>query len=479
MSITNYVSKRLLSTKLLIGAKVYQYEGVTDFVGGRLLGQYMDGLSAGYNNVVCNNTTAESVTCCGDYGPPYYDPKTCNYYYLSVSNTSAESIPSSSFSPSPSGGYYDPTTKKGFKTIGFCGAAVGKQHSTEYLTCTNCAGNDNESYIFANGGTSFFGTNAVAGIDARDDTLYTWGYNAYGQLGNNSTVNSVTPIQLGYDKWKVVRGSGGSFFAAIKNDGTLWTWGDNSYGQLGDGTTTSRSSPVQVPGSWKFISVGNQTVMGIRDNDTLWGWGRNDSVPIGNNSGANRSSPVQVYSAGTWKYVHTNGLNTHAIRSDGRAFGWGTFTYSGATLGNGVATDSPVPIEVSGGYTDWVEIFAPGRDWRVGVRANGTAWVWGESPFGVSSGLKQVPTQIGTATDHSTGSCIQATKGGICLGAGGRELMFILNNGNVISYRGYNSTRTTLYGSGSAAQIIAGWNQDEIAEHSGVYLIKNVPFITT
>lgn len=92
-----------------------------------------------------------------------------------------------------------------------------------------------------------------------DGSVWTWGYNAYGQLGVGQTITpysynnyKTTPSQLSnFAGVKSIAG-GGNFSAALKNDNTLWTWGaasylsGNNYGELGDGTLVGKTTPVQV-----------------------------------------------------------------------------------------------------------------------------------------------------------------------------------------------------------------------------------------
>lgn len=112
-------------------------------------------------------------------------------------------------------------------------------------------------------------TNDYMAAIKTDGTLWSWGANLSGQLGINSTSSRSSPVQTvaGGSNWRFVSTGLSNTTAAIKTDGTLWVWGNNSYGQLGDNSTTQRNSPVQtVAGgsNWTFISMGQRGAVGIR-----------------------------------------------------------------------------------------------------------------------------------------------------------------------------------------------------------------------
>jgi alpha-tubulin suppressor-like RCC1 family protein len=169
------------------------------------------------------------------------------------------------------------------------------------------------------------GNNHSLGVK-RDGTLWAWGCNSFGQLGDGTATNRSTPVQIGVDKnWKYVS-AGGDFSVAVTcGDATgfhsqMWTWGLNSSGQLGDNTTTNRCIPVQtadIASDWKCVSAGDSHVLAVRANGTLWAWGTNSQGELGNNSTVNRSSPVQVGSATKWISVSAGKCFSAAIRGDG------------------------------------------------------------------------------------------------------------------------------------------------------------------
>jgi len=164
------------------------------------------------------------------------------------------------------------------------------------------------------------GTAAAAAIKT-DGTLWTWGYAFYGQLGDNTSsggTDKSSPVQTvaGGTNWVQVN-IGGRSAAATKTDGTLWVWGDNVNGGLGDNTVTPKSSPIQtISGgtNWKQVAVGYGYMAAIKTDGTLWTWGLNGDGQLGTNDIAHRSSPVQTIMGGTnWKQVSADFAYTAAI----------------------------------------------------------------------------------------------------------------------------------------------------------------------
>ena len=154
-----------------------------------------------------------------------------------------------------------------------------------------------------------------------DGTLWTWGQNLSGQLGVDDTTDRPTPVQVfgSAINWKQV--ACGSFYtAAIKTDGTLWTWGNNSYGQLGDNTTTDKYTPVTTFAggtNWKQVACGRiGHTAAIKTDGTLWTWGFNGNGRLGDNTTTNRLIPVTTFAGGTnWKQVSCGDSHTAAIKT--------------------------------------------------------------------------------------------------------------------------------------------------------------------
>jgi alpha-tubulin suppressor-like RCC1 family protein len=199
------------------------------------------------------------------------------------------------------------------------------------------------------------GSNFFGGL-ASNNALITSGGNSYGQLGNNTVVDSLSVLVLvtSAENWKNID-CGYLHTAAIKTDGTLWTWGRNDEAQLGDGTIIHRSSPVQVGSdtTWKLIACGYNSSAAIKTNGTLWTWGRNEEAQLGVNDRIYRSSPTQVGSSTDWKQVHISRSFGGAVKTDGTLWTWGQNNIGQLGLNNTVARSSPAQV---GANTYWKQV---------------------------------------------------------------------------------------------------------------------------
>ena len=166
-----------------------------------------------------------------------------------------------------------------------------------------------------------------------DGTLWVWGYNDMGQVGNNSTSDRKTPVQVLTNVYTV--SAMGNHVMAIKNDNTLWAWGDNTYGQLGKGNTTVQRTPVQVMTGAAQVSAGFDHTGVIKTDGTLWFCGRNYMGPFGNgsSSGYSAANPNWVQTAGSYLAVKCGDRITGVVTADGRLLVAGDNTYGQLGLG--------------------------------------------------------------------------------------------------------------------------------------------------
>jgi alpha-tubulin suppressor-like RCC1 family protein len=191
-------------------------------------------------------------------------------------------------------------------------------------------------------------------------SLFTWGYNNYGQLGQNNLTYRSSPTQVGaLTDW--AQGSGGqNFCAAIKTNGTLWSWGQNNFGKLGQGNTINYSSPVQVGAltDWSQVSAARITCAAIKTNGSLWSWGRSNDGQLGQNNLIDRSSPVQIGALTGWSSIKMgqgsgSGSAVLSLKTNGSIWSWGSNPHGELGLGNRTDYSSPKQI---GALTIWQSV---------------------------------------------------------------------------------------------------------------------------
>ena len=289
------------------------------------------------------------------------------------------------------------------------------------------------------------------------NSMYAWGYNEWGQLGDGTTLNRWTPTQVGTDThWASVAAgvvntaaiktdgtmwlSGGlpdvalvgsapapvgtdthwaslavglSQAVAVKTDGTLWAWGGNGHGQLGDGTTTTRLAPEQVGTDthWASVDAGFGYTAALKTDGTLWAWGSNASGELGDGTTTTRLAPVQVGTDAHWASVETGDDHTAALKTDGTLWAWGS--NASGELGDGTTLDRLAPVQVGTG-AGWASVSAGG--WHtMAVKTDGTLWAWGSNAYG----------ELGDGTTLDRLAPVQVGAGWASVSAGGWHTMAV------------------------------------------------------
>ncbi|MGA2220008.1 MAG: InlB B-repeat-containing protein, partial [Terracidiphilus sp.] len=287
-----------------------------------------------------------------------------------------------------------------------------------------------------------------------DGTVWTWGLNAKGQLGNGTTTDSSLPVQVlgpggtGFLNGIVAVMGGEQHNIALKSDGTVWAWGLNGEQQLGDGTTANSSTPVQVSGLTSILKLGGRGYhsVAVKSDGTVWTWGWDEYGALGIGvADANYDYPVPVEVQGvTNPIMVTSGFQfSVALMQDQTLMAWGN--NEEGEIGDGTTANRLTPVAVPG--IDQVVWVSAGWTHVVAIRADGTVWTWGANNWqgafdcedtydnnnlGFFCGYGMLGD--GTENDHYTPEQVPGLSGAIMALGGDSSTSVLLRDGTVWTF---------------------------------------------
>jgi len=329
-------------------------------------------------------------------------------------------------------------------------------------------------------------TTFVAGWDfslamQSDGSLWAWGSNWTGQLGDGTTTSSHNPVRI---MDNVIAVSANFYQSlAITADGGLWAWGRNENGQLGDGTTTDRHSPVRVLENVVAMSMGSRHVLAITTDDSLWGleergqhnngrdfvrimenvlavsagsyyslvlttdgglwaWGRNWHGELGDGTTEQRNNPVRVKEDVV--AISAGFHHSLAITADGGLWAWGL--NDEGQLGDGTTTDRYSPIRIM----ENVVATSAGVNHSWAITADGGLWAWGRNGH----------SQLGDGTTIDRHSPIRVMENVLAISSGHGHSLALTTDGGLWAW-----------GRNNAHQLGDGTNIDRL---SPVRVMDNV-----
>jgi len=225
-----------------------------------------------------------------------------------------------------------------------------------------------------------------------DGTVWTWGADSSGQLGDGtvgSPDSSATPAQVPGLANVIAIAGGANHSLALKGDGTVWTWGNDTYGQLGDGTVGSpdfRATPAQVSGLTGItaIAASGTHSLALKNDETVWAWGSDEHGQLGDGTVGSpdlRATPAQVANLSGVTAIAAGGAHSVAVKGDGTVWAWGNDGWG--QLGDGTV-DNPYARATPAQVTSLTGVTAIGAGflYTVALKGDGTVWAWGRDQFG-------------------------------------------------------------------------------------------------
>jgi alpha-tubulin suppressor-like RCC1 family protein/subtilisin family serine protease len=265
-----------------------------------------------------------------------------------------------------------------------------------------------------------------------DGTVWGWGNNQSGQMGfqGQFTFSQTIPVQIPNLSSIVAISAGQNHSLALKTDGTVWAWGANNWGQIGNGTNSQVYTPVQVSGltNVKAIDAGREKSIALKNDGSVWGWGSNQSQVLRLPSFALSSNvPVQIADVADIAALTLGDFHVIALKQDGTLISWGSNDWGQLGDNNGAPGSLP---RVVVGLTN-VSKLAAGGDHTLAIRNDGSVWSWGRNTLGA----------LGDGTTNMRPAPVPVNLGAtaIAIAAGFQHSAAVLSDGTVRTW-GANSS---------------------------------------
>ncbi len=291
----------------------------------------------------------------------------------------------------------------------------------------------------AEGATAAGGNTHTLVVRTTDGAVFAWGANSDGQLGDNTTTQRKTPVQVSGISEVVAVATGARHSLALTSGGVLWVWGDNAYGQIGNGNNTDQKLPVQVMTGVSQIAAGDYHSIALKSDGSLWAWGANGDGQLADGGTTNRNTPGSVTGLGGVNAIGAGGNHTLVVLAAGGAMkSWGKNT--NGQLGDGstyARATSPVSVA---GLLDATGASA-GVAFSLARRFDGSVHAWGLNSNGQ---LGQ-----GDTTQRTSPTLIGTLPAVAAIAGGGSHALALLSDGTLAAW-GHNSYGSV--GDGSGAQ---------------------------
>jgi alpha-tubulin suppressor-like RCC1 family protein len=266
---------------------------------------------------------------------------------------------------------------------------------------------------------------------SKDGTLFSWGDNQYGELGNGPSGSSLVPIQLPNVTSVAAVSAGDGFTAIRKTDGSVWSLGTNANGQVGNGTTSA--TPVSVPTTTvgvvgpTAIAAGDSHALALFASGAVMAWGSNQQGQIGDgSSGTNVPTPKTIASLTNITAVGGGSDHSLAVRNDAlhdhTVWTWGLNNYG--QLGNGgIVSPNPTPTEIPG--FSGAAAVGGGLSHSIALKLDGSVWTWGDNSFA------QLGRGTISTTPVPTPGAVTGISGAVAVAAGTLHNVVLLADGTV------------------------------------------------